>query len=233
MDDIDVVQANRELEQADPAATVAWAWRTFSPSVAASSSFQTQSLVLLHLIARVAPEMEILFLDTGFHFPETLAYRDRLTRELGLRVRVLKPAMGHDGFRRHHGELYRTDPDMCCYINKVEPMQRALAGLDAWVTGIRRDQTAQRRDTPVVARLDDGTYKVAPLAAWEDRDVWRYIETHDLPPHPLLEEGYLSIGCAPCTRPVGIEQSRRSGRWAGREKTECGLHGVSPEPGGA
>lgn len=222
--DSELEQLNAGFERATPAEIIRWAAETFAPDVAASSSFQTQSVPLLHMIAQVAPELPVFFLDTGFHFPETLAFRDRLIQELGLNVRVLKPQLGHEGFRREYGELYRRDPDMCCYINKVEPLRRAMQGLKAWISGIRRDQTAARNSTPILARQPDGLWKISPLATWTRRDVWQYIHDHDLPEHPLLAQGYLSIGCAPCTRPVANEQDERSGRWAGLEKSECGLH---------
>lgn len=217
---------NRDFEAAQPQDILAWAWERFGPKIAATSSFQSQSLPLLHMIARTAPQLPVFFLDTGFHFPETLAFRDRLMRDLGLNVVVLAPEIGHDGFRRLHGDLYRSNPDLCCFINKVEPLERAMEALDAWISGIRRDQTARRSDTPIVSRQPDGRIKVCPLATWTRREVWQYISEHDLPRHPLLSQGYLSIGCAPCTRPVGANEDERSGRWAGQDKTECGLHTI-------
>lgn len=217
-------QFNQRLESWSPREILKWAWESYGPDIAATSSFQSQSVPLLHMIAEVTPEMPVFFLDTGFHFPETLAFRDRLVKEWGLNVRVIKPDVGHDGFQRQYGELYRTDPDMCCYINKVEPLRKARQGLRGWISGIRRDQTEQRRDTPVIAVLPSGQVKICPMVRWTRRDVWQYISQHDLPTHPLMKEGYLSIGCAPCTRPVGEGEDERSGRWAGQNKTECGLH---------
>ena len=212
------------FETATPQDVLQWAWHTFGPNIAATSSFQSQSLPLLHMIATTTPAMPVFFLDTGFHFPETLAFRDQLMREWGLQVVSLTAAMGHEQFSRRHGQLYRSDPDLCCYINKVAPLKKAKAGLDAWVTGIRRDQTEMRRDTAIVAREPNGQVKICPMATWTDRDVWRYINQHDLPVHPLLSQGYMSIGCAPCTRPIQAGEDARSGRWAGQTKTECGLH---------
>lgn len=208
----------------EPRSVLTWAWGRFAPSIAATSSFQTQSVPLLHMISIAAPRIPILFLDTGFHFPETLAFRDRLVEQLRLNLQVLEPKMGHDGFLREHGELYRRDPDLCCHINKVEPLRRARAGLRAWISGIRRDQTPDRSNTPVVARQADGVVKVCPLAAWTQETVNRYMEEFGLPRHPLEDEGYLSIGCAPCTRRVRPGEDPRAGRWAESDKTECGLH---------
>jgi phosphoadenosine phosphosulfate reductase len=176
------------------------------------------------MIAVVTPDMPILFLDTGFHFPDTLAYRDRLMTEWGLDVRSLTAKIGHEQFVVQYGQLYRTNPDQCCYVNKVLPLQEARKGLAAWITGIRRDQTAARRATPIVSQSEGGQYKICPMARWTERDVWRYINQHDLPVHSLLSQGYMSIGCAPCTQPMQVNGDARSGRWSGQEKTECGLH---------
>jgi phosphoadenosine phosphosulfate reductase len=224
MADIDIEYLNRTFESASPQEILTWAWKTFAPLIAATSSFQSQSLPLLHMIGQYAPDMPVLFLDTGFHFPETLAFRDQLILELGIRVQNLSASETDDDSRRRYEDLHRTDPDLCCYINKVEPLQRAKAGLRAWVTGIRRDQTEARRNTPIISVDRDGKYKICPMATWTDRDVWRYINEHDLPVHPLLQQGYMSIGCAPCTRPVSAGEDYRAGRWAGQNKTECGLH---------
>lgn len=226
MGELDLEALNARLEISPPQEILSWAWDTFGPKIAATSSFQTQSVPLLHIIAQSAPQLPVLFLDTGFHFPETLAFRDRLIREFGLNVKVLTAEMGYDEFRRQYGELYRRVPDMCCYINKVEPLQRAMRGLDAWISGIRRDQTMNRGTTPIVARQADGVYKICPLAMWTRRDIWQYLHDHNLPEHPLLAQGYLSIGCAPCTQPIGEEEGERAGRWPSHGKTECGLHTI-------
>jgi phosphoadenosine phosphosulfate reductase len=168
--------------------------------------------------------MRVFFLDTGFHFPETLVFRDEIVAQLGLNVETLYPEMGHRGFRKQHGELYRSDPDLCCFINKVEPMRRAMSDLRAWVTGIRRDQTPLRRSTPILARMPNGVVKVCPMVLWDRLRVQKYIDENGLPKHPLTATGFTSIGCAPCTRPVERGGHERQGRWVGEEKTECGLH---------
>ncbi|WP_456428588.1 phosphoadenylyl-sulfate reductase [Rhodocaloribacter sp.] len=227
---LDMPALNLRFEGASPETILGWAWRTFGPEIAATSSFQTQSVPLLHMIARVAPEMPVFFLDTGFHFAETLAFRDRLRERFGLNVVALTPEDGHEAFRRRHGDLYRRDPDLCCFINKVEPLERAMKGMRAWISGIRRDQTLHRAATPIVSLGPEGRVKVCPLAGWTRRDVWRYLHDHELPEHPLLKKGYLSIGCAPCTQPVADGADERAGRWAGREKTECGLHLTEKRP---
>jgi phosphoadenosine phosphosulfate reductase len=224
MNDLDVAATNRTLENLHPEEILRWSWNTFGPLVAASSSFQTNSVPLLHMISRSAPDMPIFFLDTGFHFPETLAFRDRLVNEYGLNVQTLIAEMGHAGFLQKHGELHQSDPDLCCHINKVEPLDKARRGLQAWISGIRRDQTAARNGTPVFSQLRDGSYKICPLATWSRERVQHYAQTHGLPAHPLADAGYVSIGCAPCTRPVAAGEAERDGRWFGLTKTECGLH---------
>lgn len=212
---------NARFEGADPAAVLAWAAERFMPRLAVTSSFQTQSVPLLHLISQVCPQVPVLFLDTGYHFPETLAFRDELVARFGLTMQVVRPDPEQAATR--HESLYRRDPDLCCYVHKVVPMQRALRDLDAWISGIRRDQTPQRARTQVVEPLPQGGVKINPLASWTREDVWRYIHRHNLPAHPLLAQGYLSVGCAPCTVPA-FGGDERAGRWAGTGKTECGLH---------
>jgi len=224
MIELDLDTINQELEHASPTEILIWAWAIFSPRIAATSSFQSQSMPLLHMIAAATPEMSVFFLDTGFHFPETLELRDRLTTEWGLRIVNLSAEIDHTGFGRQYGQLHSIDPDRCCFINKVEPLRQAKANLDAWITGIRRDQTATRRDAAIVSQELGGAYKICPMLKWSKQDVWRYINSQDLPVHPLLSQGYLSIGCAPCTRPVISGEDERAGRWAGTGKTECGLH---------
>jgi len=224
LDEPTLATLNARFDGAAPDALLRWAWQEFGGNVAASSSFQTQSVPLLHVIARTVPEMPVLFLDTGFHFPETLAYRDELASRLGLNLVTLTPRLGHDGFLRRHGALHRTDPDLCCHLNKVEPLEDALRGYGAWVAGVRRDQTRDRAAALPIVRRRDGLVKLGPMVHWTDRDVARYLHEHDLPSHPLLAKGYQSVGCAPCTRAVLEGEDARAGRWAGSGKTECGLH---------
>lgn len=178
------------------------------------------------MISRVCPGTPVLFLDTGFHFQETLAFRDRLAVELGLTIRILSPLMGHEQWREKHGELWATNPGMCCYMNKVEPLQRALETFDAWITGIRRDQTSQRRAVTRLSMESGRRVKICPLAGWSAAMIERYIDHYALPRHPLHDQGYRSIGCHPCTAPVSSDAEDRSGRWEGQDKTECGIHFV-------
>lgn len=211
---------------------LAWAANVV-PRFVVTSSFGAESAVLLHLVATVAPEVPVFFLDTGFHFPETITFRRELARELGLTVLDLRPDLSPEQQARRHGaELFRTDPDTCCGMRKTLPLRRALASFDGWATGVRRTQTPERAATPIVeARVHGGRnlVKVAPLAAWTDDDVAAYLRRHDLPRHPLVDQGYASIGCAPCTSRVAPGADPRTGRWSQQGKTECGIH--LPEDG--
>jgi phosphoadenosine phosphosulfate reductase len=223
--DLDIPQLNERLDQMLAGEILAWAWKTFGPQVVASSSFQTQSMPLLHLISQVCPEMPVIFIDTGFHFLETLAFRDELQARYGLNIVVMHPLVSKSELLAKYGEgLYRHDPDLCCYINKVEPMQRALAGMRAWISGVRRDQTTHRRNLSVLEPQLSGLIKIHPMLQWTKDQVWEYIHQRRLPPHPLFSLGYRSVGCVPCTRPVSVEEDDRAGRWAGTGKDECGLH---------
>jgi phosphoadenosine phosphosulfate reductase len=224
MTGVNIESVNRRLENYSPNEILEWAWNNFGPSVAMTSSFQTQSLPLLHMISQTAPELPVLFIDTGFHFPETLAYRDQIVELLDINLQIIKPKVGIQRFKKTYGDLYRTDPDLCCYMNKIQPLNEALKGFNAWISGIRRDQTLERANTKVIARQDNGRYKISPMVRWTRADIWKYVNDHDLPNHPLLSQGFLSIGCAPCTKSVLPGEGERSGRWPGSDKTECGLH---------
>lgn len=219
------------LAGAEPETILRWACRTFSPRIALTSSFSGPGIVLVHMIAQIAPEVPVYFLDTGFHFAETLAYKEEFVRRFGINVVDLRPELSVEEQAARYGEaLYERDPDLCCQLRKVEPMLKALEGLDAWITGLRRDQSAARAAVNVLEYHETPSghplVKVMPLAHWTRREVWSYIFAHQIPYHPLLDQGYKSIGCEPCTRPVAEGAGERDGRWAGTGKTECGLHTV-------
>jgi phosphoadenosine phosphosulfate reductase len=182
--------------------------------------------VLVHLAARVVPAVDVVFLDTELHFPETLAVRDRVAATLPVRVRSIRAAQTMAEQDREHGpRLYERDPDRCCSLRKVEPLERALEPYDAWAAGLRRDESPTRADTPVVHfEYARGKVKVNPLAHWTQADVDAYIARHDVPVNELVRRGYASVGCRPCTAPVAPGADPRSGRWAMFDKTECGLH---------
>ncbi len=221
--DLDAV--NRELEHATPEAILEWTCTRFRSEVMLTCSFQHDGVVLAHMLRAIAPEVPVVFINTGFHFPETLAYRDDIVSRLGIKLVELQPIMPRAEFAEQHGlDLYARNPDLCCHINKVEPLRRYLPGVRAWINGRRRDQGSTRQAIHVVEVFQDGLSKVNPLASWTARDTFYYLERHNLPLHPLFEQGYTSIGCAPCTRPVLPGEHERDGRWAGQAKTECGLH---------
>jgi phosphoadenosine phosphosulfate reductase len=182
--------------------------------------------VLVHLASVAAPGVDILFLDTGYHFPETIGTRDAVAAVYDVNVRTLLPLITVEQQAAEHGpDLWQRDPDACCAIRKVEPLERGLSEYDAWVTGMRRQDAPTRKAIDVVgwdARRD--MVKLNPLAAWTQDDVERYAEEHGVLMNPLRQLGYPSIGCAPCTRPVAEGEDPRAGRWAGKAKTECGLH---------
>lgn len=220
-------EAARQLEDKPAAAILSWAAGVV-PRFAVTSSFGAESAVLLHMVSAVAPDLPVLFLDTGLHFAETLEYRQHLARRLGLAVVDVEPELSVEAQAQRYGPaLSARDPDTCCALRKTAPLRRALAAFDGWATGVRRCQTPERAHTPVVeAREHDGRWlvKVAPLAAWSDDDVAAYVAAHGLPEHPLVAEGYPSIGCAPCTAPVAEGEDPRAGRWAEQGKVECGIH---------
>jgi phosphoadenosine phosphosulfate reductase len=222
---LNITRLNERLDQLQAEEILEWAWDAFGPQVVMSSSFQTQSVPLLHIVSRVCPEMPVVFIDTGFHFAETLTFRDELRSRYDLNVVVVHALLEKSQLLERYGEgLYRRDPDLCCYINKVEPMRRATSEMRAWVAGIRRDQTAHRKALKTLEPQPTGLLKIHPMINWTKRDVWKYIDKYKLPSHPLFTKGYLSIGCVPCTRPVLAGEGERAGRWVGVEKTECGLH---------
>jgi len=191
-------------------------------------SFQAEDVVVLHLLLKEKPDIPVLFLDTGYHFPEVYAYRDELQKRLGFRLVNLTPALSREAQERLYGKLYETDPGRCCALRKVEPLFAALEAYDTWFTGLRREQSPTRRtlEPREEARLPSGhrLKKVNPLYDWTLKEVFAYLAVQDLPYLPLYDQGYLSIGCAPCTAKPLDPSDPRSGRWAGKGKLECGIH---------
>lgn len=216
-----------KASSADPVHLLREAARLLPGGVAALSSFGAESALLLAIVAEAAPDMPVLFLETGKHFPETLAYRAELARFLGLNnVQDVRPAASEVADRDPTGELWAFDPDACCKLRKVEPLDLATLPYVALVTGRKRVQASTRTALPVVEVKGDGQVRINPLALWSAEEVEQEIKRRGLPAHPLVAQGYPSIGCEPCTRPVSEGQDARSGRWAGLAKTECGIHTV-------
>jgi phosphoadenosine phosphosulfate reductase len=223
-----------ELEIADPKHILEWAASTIE-RLAVATSFQSSGLVILHLLRDIRPDLPVLFLETGFHFDETLRFKEEVVEMFDLKLVELRGAHGtREGQEARYGPaLYERDAELCCHINKVEPLQEALEEYDAWISGIRRDQSPIRAATPIVEAqlLPSGNevLKIHPLAHWSRGDVEDYVRAHDIPTHPLFEKGYQSIGCWPCTRAVVPAEHEREGRWDGLTKTECGIHTFGSE----
>jgi len=211
----EISRANEAFENSPASRIIVWAAETFENRIVLASSFQ--DAVLVDLVARTVPGLPVVFLDTGYHFAETLWYAEQLRRRYDLDVEIMAPVNATE-------DQWMTDTDACCKARKVEPLERALLGRDAWMTGLRRSETAQRRNAPIVSYdIGRAIVKVNPIATWTDLDIEGYVKDHDLPVHPLSDRGYASIGCWPCTRQTAGDDSR-SGRWASIEKTECGIH---------
>jgi phosphoadenosine phosphosulfate reductase len=217
-------EADAALEGADPLTVLGWAGRAFGRDLAVTAAMG--DTVLAHLASRAVPGVHLLFIDTGYHFAETLGTADAVAASYPVRMLTIRPKETLAEHEAARGVLHRTDPDACCALRKVAPLDGALRGYRAWATGLRRDESPTRANTPTV-RWDAkrGVLKLAPIANWTDEDVDAYLSAHpDVVLNPLLQEGYTSIGCGPCTRAVKPGEDSRSGRWAGRAKTECGLH---------
>lgn len=219
-----IADLNAQFEQASAGEIVGWAVERFHPQLCLTASMT--DAVLIDVATTVEPSVEVVFIDTGYHFPETLQTLEQVRRRYGLNLRIMTVAPSPV-------PLWKSDPVNCCTPAKVAQLERALAGKLAWMSGLRRQESATRSKAPIVSRDRRGLVKVNPLANWTDLDVQGYIADHDVPVNPLLRSGYPSIGCWPCTRPVGPGEDARSGRWAGQAKTECGLHDevLAPGPG--
>jgi phosphoadenosine phosphosulfate reductase len=213
--DEELAELNDRFEHQPASAIIRWAVDTFHPHLCLSASMT--DAVLIDLAVSVESSIEVVFIDTGYHFPETLETVEMVRRRYGLNLRVMTALPQAE-------ELWRVDPENCCSAIKTGQLDRALLGKEAWMSGLRRSDALTRATAPIVHRDIRGLVKVNPIANWSDLDVAGYIEDHDVPVNPLVEQGYPSIGCWPCTRPVDAGADPRSGRWAGRDKTECGLH---------
>jgi phosphoadenosine phosphosulfate reductase len=213
-----------ELELAPAESIIEWAVDTFGSRFCVTSSMS--DAVLAHLAARVAPGIDVLFLDTGYHFVETIGTRDAVAATMPVNVVTLSPTISVRQQDDQYGpDLWRRDPDLCCALRKVRPLEEGLERYDAWATGLRRDETQDRVNAPVVGWDEKKRkVKVSPLARWTQDDVDRYIADNGVLVNPLQYDGYPSIGCWPCTRRVTPGEDVRSGRWAGTGKTECGIH---------
>jgi phosphoadenosine phosphosulfate reductase len=225
-----IMETNVRFETARPPEIIRWALEDSGlERIAIASAFQAEGTAIIHMAVQIRPDVPVLFLETGFHFAETLAFKQRLTEELGLNLVDLTGDETVESQAQKYGDrLYERNPKLCCELNKVLPLNRAFEDLDGWITGMRRDSAWTRKNTPILSftELDSGKrlLKVNPIANWTRREAWSYLREHGIPRNPLYDLGYASIGCAPCTRMVFQGENERAGRWSGLLKTECGIH---------
>jgi phosphoadenosine phosphosulfate reductase len=220
-----------ELEAAPLVDVLGWAFANFGERAAIGTSFQGAGLVMIHHAVTAGLKLPVFTLDTGLLFPETLELKDKLETFFGIRIESLTPPRTVAEQEADEGpELWNRHPDTCCYLRKVIPLQAKLETLDVWITGVRRGQSETREETGILELYQFDPlrelylYKLNPMAAWSREAVWEYIKAHGIPYNPLQDRGFKSIGCIPCTRPVGDGDSERAGRWTGFDKTECGIH---------
>lgn len=219
-------RASQELEGSSPELVLRWGFENFAPDIVQATGFGPEGVVLMHMVSEIRPETKVFYLDTDLLFQETYDLRDELVRRLGVRFERVSTGLSLNEQALRYGDaLWKADPDSCCYLRKVLPQREYLSHYRAWITGIRRDQTMFRANAGLVEW--DSTNKMVklnPLAGWTSEQVWDYVRKYDLPYNPLHDNGYPSIGCMPCTRAVAPGDDPRSGRWAGTQKTECGIH---------
>jgi phosphoadenylyl-sulfate reductase (thioredoxin) len=221
----------QELEHRSPEEILGWAAQHFAPRLTFATGFGIEGCAIIDMVARASLPVDLFTLDTGLLFPETYELWRQLEARYGVTIRAVRPEHTVDEQAALHGpELWGREPDRCCEMRKTAPLRGVLAGFDAWLSAIRRDQTPDRADVPVLGW--DGRFgliKINPLVRWTGDDVRAYVKAHDVPYNPLHDRGYPSIGCWPCTTPVAPGEDPRAGRWRGREKTECGLHLRPPQ----
>lgn len=225
--------ANCELEGLSPQEILRWAVARFFPRLTMATAFGPEGNCIIHMLAEIEPRVRIFNLDTGYQFPETLELRERIKERYGIEVEYVRPDLTVQEYELEHGgPMYNLYSDQCCHDRKMVPLRRAVVGYDAWISAIRKDQTADRgRASLVQWDAKFNLVKVNPLLHWTKKDVWNFIHKNDVPYNPLHDRGYPSIGCWPCTRPVAEGEDDRAGRWAGSNKKECGLHVLEHQEG--
>jgi phosphoadenosine phosphosulfate reductase len=222
----EIARENERLEAASPQDILRWVTNRFAPRFTMATAFGPEGMVLIHMLAEIAPQTPIFNLDTGYQFKETLELREEVKRRYGISVEMKRAETSVEEYERQNGgPVYRTNPDQCCFDRKVKVLQQAVVGMHAWASAIRRDQSPDRAAAPIVGwDKKFNLVKVSPLANWTKQKVWAFITEHDIPYNPLHDQGFTSIGCWPCTRAVLLGEDERAGRWSGFAKTECGLH---------
>jgi phosphoadenosine phosphosulfate reductase len=219
---------SQQLETATPQEILQWTVDRYAPRFTMATAFGPEGMTLIHMLAEIAPETPIFNLETGYQFPETLELRDRVAERYGIEVELKRPELTVEQYEAANGgPVYRSRPDKCCFDRKIKLLYDAVEGKTAWASAIRRDQSPDRAQAPIVGwDKKFKLVKVSPLANWTKKDVWKLITDHDIPYNPLHDQGYTSIGCQPCTRAVLFGEDERAGRWSGFAKTECGLHSL-------
>jgi phosphoadenosine phosphosulfate reductase len=222
----EISSESERLEQAEPQEILRWTAQRFGAKFTMATAFGPEGMILIHMLAEVAPQTPIFNLDTGYQFKETLELREEVKRRYGIEVEYKRAATSVEEYEQQHGgPVYRTNPDQCCLHRKVQVLEQAVVGKHAWASAIRRDQSPDRASAPIVGwDKKFSLVKVSPLANWTKQKVWAFITKHNVPYNPLHDQGYTSIGCWPCTRAVGLGEDERAGRWSGFAKKECGLH---------
>ncbi|MDR2641918.1 MAG: phosphoadenylyl-sulfate reductase [Planctomycetaceae bacterium] len=217
---------NTELDRSTPEEILQWAYTTYSPKLTMGTALGNSGCVILSMLAKLNLYIPIFNLDTGYQFPETLELLDQINTKYGLGIVRCSSEISVTEFETiNGGALYELDSDRCCYERKVKVLESIAPKYDAWISGLRRDQSSTRASTPVIGwDAKFGLVKIAPLAHWTNKDVWKRIVEESIPYNKLYDQGYTSIGCKPCTRPTTANEDERAGRWAGKQKTECGLH---------
>ena len=225
-------QVRAAAETWGPAEVLQWGFTTFGDGIEMASGFGAEGMALLDMAVQVKPDLRLFTTDTDFFFPETYRLIEKVERRYNVRVERLYPKLTPDEQSAEHGpELWRRNPDLCCQMRKVEPLREKLATLRAWITAIRREQTKSRASAGKIEWDEKfGLVKLNPMADWTHQQVWEYIHKHDVPYNPLHDRGYPSIGCTHCTKAIEAGEDLRAGRWAGLEKTECGLHLPGADP---
>ncbi|MEO7719282.1 MAG: phosphoadenylyl-sulfate reductase [Capsulimonas sp.] len=225
-------EISAEMENKTPQEILRWGWETYGDKLTMATAFGAEGCAIIAMLADITKDIYLFNLNTGYQFPETLATRDRLIEKYGIPIHLVGAVQSVPEMEAEHGgPIYGTNPDLCCHIRKVVPLSSALHGFESWISAIRRDQTPERAQTPIVGwDRKFQLVKINPLANWSKTDLWNYILENDVPYNPMHDLGYPSIGCWPCTKAVGAGEDDRAGRWAGTAKKECGLHVLNNEP---
>lgn len=230
----ELAEHSQRMESATPEQIIVWAHERYAPHLTMATAFGPEGCVILSMLAKIAPETYVFNLDTGYQFQQTLDLRDRIAEKYGVQVEMLQPELSVPEYEAmHNGPLYKTNPTQCCFDRKIRVLERGIQGKQAWMSGIRRDQSSDRAQAAIVGwDKKFSMVKISPLANWTKQDVWKRILEEKVPYNPLHDQGYLSIGCWPCTRALQQgETDERAGRWSGTEKTECGLHTIRESDG--